>query len=77
MTPMATKQMKKPLDDLDIPPVPDFLDQIVAAGGHLWACRLSADMNKLTDADLYDGVSGIISASDFIEMTSGAQLLFI
>ncbi len=34
-------------------------------------------MNKLTDADLYDEVEGIISASDFIEMTEGAQLLFI
>ncbi len=77
MTGMATKQMKKTLDDLDIPAVPEFLEQIVAAGGHLWACRLSADMNKLTDADLYDGVEGIISASDFIEMTDGAQLLFI
>ena len=27
--------------------------------------------------DLYDGVEAIISASDFIEMTDGAQLLFI
>ncbi|WP_372593745.1 DsrE/DsrF/DrsH-like family protein [Actinotalea sp.] len=77
MTTMATKQMKKTLEDLDIPNVPDFLEQIVASGGHLWACRLSADMNKLTDADLYDEVEGIISASDFIEMTEGAQLLFI
>jgi len=77
MTQMATKQMKKSMADLDIPEVPDFLDQIVASGGHLWACRLSADMNKLTGADLYDEVEGIISASDFIEMTEGAQLLFI
>ena len=38
---------------------------------------VSADMNHLTDADLYDGVEGIISAADFIEMTDGAQLLFI
>ena len=52
-------------------------DQIVAAGGHLWACRMSADMNKFTMDDLRDDVEGIISASDFIEMTDGAQLLFI
>jgi peroxiredoxin family protein len=49
----------------------------VASGGHLWACRMSADMNKLTEEDLYDGVEAIINASDFIEMTDGAQLLFI
>jgi peroxiredoxin family protein len=77
MTAMATKMLKKQIADLDVPEVPDFLDQIVAAGGHLWACRMSADMNKYTMDDLRDDVEGIISASDFIEMTEGAQLLFI
>jgi peroxiredoxin family protein len=38
---------------------------------------MSADMNHLTESDLYDGVEAIINASDFIEMTDGAQLLFI
>ena len=77
MTGMATHQLKKSIADLGVPEVPDFLEQIVAAGGHLWACRLSADMNHLSDADLYEEVEGIISASDFIEKTNGAQLLFI
>ena len=77
MTGMATKMLKKQIADLGVPEVPDFLDQIVASGGHLWACRMSADMNKLTESDLRDDVEGIISASDFIEMTDGAQLLFI
>jgi peroxiredoxin family protein len=77
MTAMATKMLKKQIADLDVPEVPEFLDQIVAAGGHLWACRMSADMNKLSMKDLRDDVEGIISASDFIEMTEGAQLLFI
>ena len=77
MTGMATGMLKKQLEQLQIPPVPDFLDQITAAGGHLWACRLSADMNKVDEHDLREDVEGIISASDFIEMTDGAQLLFI
>ena len=77
MTAMATHMLKKQIAELDVPEVPDFLDQIVAAGGHLWACRMSADMNKLGMNDLRDDVEGIISASDFIEMTEGAQLLFI
>ena len=34
-------------------------------------------MNHLTMDDLYDEVEDIISASDFIEKTEGAQLLFI
>lgn len=77
MTAMATHMLKKSIADLGVPEVPDFLDQIVAAGGHLWACRMSADMNHLTEADLRDDVEGIISAADFIELTNGAQLLFI
>lgn len=63
--------------ELDVPDVPEFLEQIVASGGHLWACRMSADLNHLTENDLYENVEGIISASDFIEKTDGAQLLFI
>ena len=77
MTAMATSKMKKAIAALDVPEVPEFLEQIVGSGGHLWACRMSADMNHLTMDDLYDEVEGIISASDFIEMTDGAQLLFI
>jgi peroxiredoxin family protein len=77
MTGMATKMLKDSLTELDIPSVREFLDQIVAAGGHLWGCRMSADMNKVDMDDLYEGVEAIINASDFIEMTEGAQLLFL
>ena len=77
MTAMATHMLKKSIADLGVPEVPEFLDQIVAAGGHLWACRMSADMNHLIESDLRDDVEGIISATDFIELTNGAQLLFI
>ena len=77
VTAMATHQMKKQIADIGVPDVPDFLEQIVASGGHLWACRMSADMQHLQESDLYDEVEGIISASDFIEKTEGAQLLFV
>ena len=77
MTAMATHQMRKQIAEAGVPEVPEFLDQIVASGGHLWACRMSADMMHLTKGDLYRGVEDIISASDFIEKTAGAQLLFI
>jgi peroxiredoxin family protein len=77
VTHMATSRLRKAIADLEVPDVPEFLEQIVASGGHLWGCRMSADMNHLTEDDLYDEVEGIISASDFIEKTDGAQLLFI
>ena len=77
MTAIATRQMRKQIHDIGVPDVPELLAQIVASGGHLWACRMSADMQHLEKADLYDEVEDIISASDFIEKTAGAQLLFI
>jgi peroxiredoxin family protein len=77
MTAMATHQMKKQIAEVGVPEVPEFLEHIVASGGHLWACRMSADMMHLTKDDLYDDVEDIINAADFIEKTNGAQLLFI
>jgi peroxiredoxin family protein len=38
---------------------------------------MSADMQHLGMDDLYDGVEAIISAADFIEMTDGAQVIFV
>lgn len=76
-TAAATKMMKKQIADLDVPDVPEFLDLLHGSGARMWACKMSADMNHLTMGDLYDGVEDIISASDFIEKTDGAQLLFI
>jgi peroxiredoxin family protein len=77
MTGMATHQLKKSIAELGVPEVPDFLQQIVDSGGHLWACRMSADMQHLGLDDLYAEVEDIITATDFIEMSAGAQLLFI
>ena len=77
MTAVATSMMRKQIASIGVPGVPEMLEQIVASGGHLWACRMSTDMQHLEMGDLYDAVEGIISASDFIEMTEGAQLLFI
>jgi peroxiredoxin family protein len=77
MAMMATHQLRAAIAALDVPDVPEFLQQIVDSGGHLWACRMSADMQHLTEEDLFDGVEAIISASDFIEKTDGAQMLFI
>ena len=77
MTAFATHMMKKQIEGIDIPDVPEFLEMITDSGGHLWACRMSADMMHLDEADLYERVEGIISAADFIEISEGAQTIFI
>lgn len=77
MTAFATHMMKKQMEGIDIPDVPEFLDMITDAGGHLWGCRMSADMQHLDESDLYDRVEAIISAADFIELSEGAQIIFV
>lgn len=76
MTKLTTTMMKKQFDELEIPGVREMLDIIVASGGHLWGCQLSYDMNGLSRSDLYEGVEDIISASDFIELSEGGQIVF-
>ena len=77
MTKASTKMMKKQMDDLEIPSVPEFLDLLQASGVHMYACKLSFDMMKMLEADLHPAVEGVISAADFIEISTGAQTLFI
>ena len=77
MTGMATKMMRKQIADLEVPTVPEMLEQITQMGGHLWACRMSFDMMQLNEADLYEGVEAVISATDFMEISEGAQIIFI
>ncbi len=76
MTRVATRMMKKQIADLDVPEVPEFVQMISDAGGHLWACKMTVDMMGLTKEDMIDEVEGIISATDFIELSEGAQVIF-
>ncbi|MCW5950843.1 MAG: DsrE/DsrF/DrsH-like family protein [Propionibacteriaceae bacterium] len=77
MTKVATSMMRKQIADLEIPTVPELLEQIVEMGGHLWACRMSFDMMQLNEADLFDGVDAVISATDFMDLSVGAQIIFV
>lgn len=77
MTAMATRMMKKQIAGLDVPEVPEFLELLVDMGAHLWACKMSVDMMDLDRDDLFDGVEGIINVGDFIELSNGAQIVFV
>lgn len=77
MTGMATKMMKKQIAGVDVPEVPEFLEMLVDMGAHLWACRMSVDMMELETDDLFDGVEDVINVSEFIELSDGAQVIFV
>ncbi|MFV0430030.1 MAG: DsrE/DsrF/DrsH-like family protein [Arachnia sp.] len=77
MTAIATSMMKRQMTDLDVPDVPDFIDLLAAAGANLYACKMTFDMMKFIEADLHPAVQGVISATDFIEIAEGAQIVFV
>ena len=77
MTAFATKLMKDKMKDLEVPPVSEYLQMLVDAGAKLYACKMSVDMMGLKKEDFIEGVCDIVTASDFMDMTEGAQIIFI
>lgn len=77
MTAMASTMMKKEIEKLDFPPIREFLQMVADAGGKLYSCRMSMDMMKLTKDDLFEEVSDVVGAMEFMEMSNGAQIIFI
>jgi peroxiredoxin family protein len=77
VTAMASLMMKKEIEKLDFPPVDEFVEMIHDAGGKMYGCKMSMDMMKLTKDDLYDGVDNVVGAMEFMEMSEGAQIIFI
>lgn len=77
MTAFATKLMKDKMEALEVPPVREYIQMLVDAGAKLYACKMSVDMMGLEMDNFVDGVLDIVSASDFMDMTEGAQVVFI
>jgi peroxiredoxin family protein len=78
MEAFASNMMKKEMDKLDVPPVDEFIELFVAGGGNLYACKLAADMFKITKDDLSEHVQGIITVGEFYELAGGegSQIIF-
>ncbi len=81
MTNVATAVMKREISKLDFPEVEEFLEMISDAGGKLYACKMSVDMfedmHLMNENDIYDRVEGVVGATDFMEMSEDAQIIFI
>jgi peroxiredoxin family protein len=77
VTAMASSMMKKEIEKLDFPPVDEFIEMIHDAGGKMYGCRMAMDMMKLEKEDLCDEVDEVIGAMEFMEISDGAQVIFI
>ncbi len=76
MSAMATKMMKKQMEELDIPPIDEFIEMISDAGGKIYACKASVDMFKLKEDDFCDEVDSVLTVGEFYERSAGAQIIF-
>ncbi len=72
----ATHLMKNEMENLDIPPVDEFLEMISDAGGNIYACKLAMDMFKLQKEDLVDQVGGVLTVGEFYDNAAGGPILF-
>ncbi len=77
MTDFSTSMMQKEMDKLGFPPVREYLHMIADAGGKLYACKMTADMMKLTEEDLFNEVDSIVGAMEFLEIAEDAQIIFV
>jgi len=77
MTAMATAMMKKMMKKQNVPEHRDFIQMVADAGAHLHVCRMTFDMYGYTKDDLYEEVEDVLSASDFLDLAEGGQIIFI
>jgi peroxiredoxin family protein len=76
MSTFATMMMKKQMEQLDIPPIPEFIEMISDAGAKLYACLASVEMFKLKKEDFCDQVEKILTVGDFYDLSAGGQIIF-
>jgi len=73
---MATWMMKKTMDKIDIPPVPEFIEMVSDAGCKLYACKATVDMFGLKKEDFCPQVDSIINVGKFYEISAGGEIIF-
>ena len=76
MSAFVTRQMAKKMEELDIPPIPEFIQLIADSGAKLYACKASVDMFGLTQEDFVDTLEGILTVGEFYEKAAGGQIIF-
>ena len=73
---LATKMMKRQMEKIDIPPIPEFIELVADSGTRLYACKATVDMFELTMDDFVPQVDEIISVGEFYEKAAAGQVIF-
>ena len=73
---LATRMMRRQMETIDIPPIPEFIELVADSGVRLYACKATVDMFGLTMDDFVPQVEEIISVGEFYEKAAGGQIIF-
>ena len=76
MSTLVTHQLAKKMEELDIPPIPEFVEMISDSGAGLYACKASVDLFGLGPEDFIEQVDGIITVGEFYALAAGGQIVF-
>ena len=76
MSALVTHQLAKKMEELDIPPIPEFVEMISDSGAGLYACKASVDLFGFTSDDFVSCVKDVITVGEFYEMAAGGQIVF-
>ncbi|HEX2377093.1 MAG TPA: DsrE/DsrF/DrsH-like family protein [Gaiellales bacterium] len=76
MSSVVTHQLGKKMEELDIPPIPEFVEMISDSGAGLFACKASVDLFGLGPDDFIEQVDGIITVGEFYTLAAGGQIVF-
>jgi len=76
MSSLVTHQLADKMEELDIPPIPEFVEMISDSGAGLYACKASVDLFGLERTDFIDQVDDIITVGEFYHLAAGGQIIF-
>ncbi len=72
----ASWMMRGEIKKLGFPKVPEFVKLVMDAGANVYGCKMSMDMMRLTEDDLIEGAT-VLGAMEFMDLTAGAQIVFV
>jgi peroxiredoxin family protein len=76
MSALVTHKLAQGMEELDIPPIPEFVEMIADSGAGLYACKASVDLFGLSDDDFIPQVEEVITVGEFYGKAAGGQIIF-
>lgn len=77
METLGTNLMRKKLTELDLPSPREMIGMLSESGTRLYGCELAMKMFDRTEEDLLPEVESVITATDFFELSEGADIIFV